>query len=162
MPSNLPDLLTGTEPCLVAQVPGAGDRWQQVHLNIDVARLFFGLRPGSVQSIELEKIAKNGASLGRSTRQLVFPESNKNSRIEFDFGQKRDYPEQGRPLIVVVQAEYKTYRYHTLLPGEDGHREIGDLILAGPAVGRGLRRRIVTLDDVEGYWPDARLRGGVQ
>jgi hypothetical protein len=158
----IPDLLTGTELCLIAQVPAAGDRWQQVHLNVDVARQFFNLKPGDQQSITLEKIGSSGELLNRSSRQLVFPESNRNSRIEFDFGAQLDYPVLHRPLIVVVEADYLVYRYRTLLPSDPGYEETSRLLMAGPSIGKGVHRRIVTLDDVEAHWPHAALRGATQ
>ena len=160
MPDSIPDLLTGTEMCLVAEVPGAGDRWQQVHFNMDIARQFFNLEAGGERSITLERIGSSGRLVSRSSRQLVLPESNRNSRIEFDFGEKVPYPGPNRPIVVVVEADYLTYRYRTLMPGEDGHGEMQALLAAGPSIGRGVRRRIVTLDDVEAYWSRAALRGG--
>jgi hypothetical protein len=94
---------------------------------------------------------------------LVFSESNKNPKIEFKFG-PRDLlypPDPERPLLVVVESAYLTYRYRTLMPGDAGHEGIQRLLEAGPSIGRGLPRRIVTLDEVEAYWSQAALRGGV-
>lgn len=156
-------LLTGTEMALVAEVPGAGRRWHQVHLNMDVARKFFNLEPGvDGRSITLEKVNGSGDVLSRVARQLIFPESNRNSRIEFDFGDAQAYPaaNDGRPVIVVIEADYLTYRYRTVMPGSPGHPEMCSLLSAGPSIGRGVRRRIVTLDNVEAYWPAVALRGG--
>ncbi len=159
---QIPDLLTGTEMCLVAEVPGAGDRWQQVHFNKDIARQFFNLEPGMNRSITLERITATGRVAYRSSRQLVMPESNRNSRIEFFFGSQVEYPQPpDRPLVVVVEAAYLTYRYRTLMPSDSGYDGVKTLLRAGPSIGRGVRRRIVTLDEVESYWPHAALRGGI-
>lgn len=162
MSDRVPDLLTGTELCLVAEVPGAGNRWKQVHFNLDIARQFFNLEPGMNRSITLERISPAGRILERTSRQLVIPESNRNSRIEFSFGSVTDYPPPpNRPLLVVVEGGYLTYRYRTLLPGDSGYESLLNLLAAGPSIGKGLRRRIVTLDELEAYWPGAALRGGV-
>lgn len=161
MTGGIPDLLTGTEMCLVAQVPGAGVRWHQVHFNLDVARQFFGLQRGDDRSITLERLSSHGRVVERTSRQLVLPESNGNARIEFSFGAATQYPSQGRPLVVVVESGYLTYRYRTLMPGETSHDLLSRLLSAGPSIGRGLRRRIVTLDELEMYWPNSGLRGGV-
>jgi hypothetical protein len=162
MTERVPDLLTGTEMCLVAEVPGAGDRWQQVHFNKDVARQFFNLEPGMDRSITIERVSAAGRVVERTARQLVFPESNRNSRIELFFGPRAEYPPApDRPLVAVVEAEYLTYRYRTLMPGDTGYEPVLRLLAAGPSIGRGVRRRIVTLDELEAYWPQARLRGGV-
>ncbi|GAB3201808.1 hypothetical protein GCM10027062_24900 [Nocardioides hungaricus] len=168
MTAQVPDLLTGTEMSLIGQVGKASNRngpprWQQVHFNKDVARQFFNLQPGDDRSVTLEKISGTGQVVDRVTKKLVFSESNKNPKLEFKFG-PRDLlypPDPGRPLLVVVESAYLTYRYRTLMPGDAGHEGIQRLLEAGPSVGRGLPRRIVTLDEVEAYWSQAALRGGV-
>ena len=162
MTEQVPDLLTGTELCLVAEVPGAGDRWKQVHFNLDIARRFFNLEPGMDRLITLERISVAGRVAERTCRQLIIPESNRNSRIEFSFGAITDYPPgPDRPLVVVVESRYLTYRYRTLMPGDTGYDGVISLLAAGPSIGRGVRRRIVALDELETYWPHAALRGGV-
>lgn len=162
MREQVPDLLTGTELCLVAEVPGAGDRWKQVHFNLDVARQFFSLEPGDDRSITLERISAQGRVIERSSRQLVIPESNRNSRIEFSFGSVTDYPDPpDRPIVVVVEANYLTFRYRTLMPGDAGYEGVKNLLRLGKSIGRGVRRRIVTLNELEDFWPQAHLRGGI-
>jgi hypothetical protein len=162
MMERVPDLLTGTELCLVAEVPGAGSRWKQVHFNLDVARRFFSLEPGVNRLISLERISPDGRIVKRTSRHLVIPDSNRNSRIEFSFGDVIDYPPgPGRPLVIVVESGYLTYRYRTLMPGDTGYEAVNNLLSAGPSTGRGLRRRIVTLDELEIYWPDSALRGKI-
>lgn len=162
MIGGMPDLLTGAETCLVAEVPKAGNRWQQVHFNKDIARQFFNLQPGDIRSITLERISPEGKVENRTSRRLVFPEANKNSRIEFSFGTRASYPNlPKRPLLVVVEASYLTYRYRTLMPSQSGHEEVQAVLSAGPSIGNGLHRRLVPLDDLELYWPDAFLRGSI-
>lgn len=163
MLDQVPDLLIGTEMCLVAEVPGAGGRWQQVHFNKDIARQFFNLSLGDDRSITLEKISATGRVVERTSRRLVFSEhTNKNSKIEFAFGSGVAYPMGSeRPLLVVVEAAYLTYRYRTVMPGVAGYPGLQNLLAGGPSIGKGVRRRIVTLDELESYWPEAALRGGV-
>lgn len=168
MTEYVPDLLTGTEVTLIGWVGKANNsnglpRWQQVHFNQDVARQFFNLEPGDDRSITLEKISADGRVVERVSKKLVFSERNKNPKIEFHFG-PRDLiypPDPSRPLLVVVESAYLTYRYRTLMPGDNGHVGIEHLLLAGPSLGNGLNRRIVTLDEVEAAWPQAALRGAV-
>jgi hypothetical protein len=163
-----PDLLTGTEMSLVAEVGKASnskgpDRWQQVHFNRDIIRQFFNLEPGDDRSITLERLSSSGQVVDRVGKKLVFAIANKNPKIEFHFG-PRDLlypPDPQRPLLVVVESSQLTYRYRTLMPGDAGHDGIKSLMEAGPSIGKGLRRRIVTLDTVEAYWPQAALRGGI-
>lgn len=159
---KLPHLLTGTEPALVAEVPGAGGRWSQVHFNMDVTRRFFGLTEGSTRSVMLERISDTGIVMKRIASRLVMPESNRNSRIEFDFHPIPTYPGSAtRPIIVVVDTGNSTYRYRLVMPSDNGYQFMADLLAAGPPEGRGVPRRIVTLDEVEGHWPSVALRGGV-
>ena len=169
MIEQIPDLLIGTECTLIAQVVKGANRnglprWQQMHFNRDVMRQFFHLEPGDTRSITLEKISPTGRVVERVSKSLVFSLSNKNLKLDgFKFG-PTDFeypPDPLRPLLVVVEASYLTYRYRTLMPGDLGHREVEQLLLAGPSLGRGVHRRIVTLDAVEASWPQAALRGGV-
>jgi hypothetical protein len=154
-----PSRLTGDESALVAEVPGAGGRWKQVHFNVDVMRRFFHLGDNNVTSVTLERIDSAGTIRSRTSRQLVFSGANSNSKLEFDFG-ALPYPSNGsRPILVVVEASYLSFRYRLLMPGDAGHTQSASLLNAGPSVGRGVRRRIVTLDDVESYWPNINLRG---
>jgi len=81
MTERLPDLLTGTELSLVAEVGKAENRngpprWQQVHFNKDVARQFFRLQPGDDRSITLEKLSAAGKVIERVSKKLVFSERN--------------------------------------------------------------------------------------
>lgn len=158
----MPALLTGAEPALVAEVPGAGGRWSQVHFNIPVTRRFFRLTQGSTRSITLERIGPSGTVTNRMASRLVFSEANRNSKIEFDFHPTPKYPDPAtKPIIVVIDAGNATYRYRFLMPSDGGYQPMRDLLAAGPSEGRGVRRRIVTLDEVESYWPQAMLRGSI-
>lgn len=157
---SVPGRLSGTETALVAEVPGAGGRWKQVHFNSEVMRRFFHLEQGKDKSITLERISGAGTISSRKSRQLVFSGANSNSKIEFDFEPLPEYPGGGqRPLLVAVEADYLTFRFRLVMPEEDGHASLLKLLDAGESVGKGLRRRIVTLDDVEAFWPGVALRG---
>jgi hypothetical protein len=85
----------------------------------------------------------------------------KNCKIEFEFPGHAVYPPSGRPILIVVEEDYLTYRYRALVPGQPGHAEMVSLLAAGPSVVRGLKRRIVNLDDLESHWPGAALRGSL-
>lgn len=158
---DLPPLLIGTSWCFVGEVPSGGSRFGQVHFNVEVSKKFFNLEPGEKRPVTLEKISPSGRVEERSNRSLVFSKVNRNAKIEFNFGVHSEYPDSSdRPLLVVVEADPgQTYRYRTLWPGDDGYAEVRDLVYAGSRVGRGVRRRIVTLDDLEEYWPQSALRG---
>jgi len=156
----VPSLLTGTEPALVAEVPGAGGRWAQVHFNLDVMRRFFHLEPGKPKSVTLERINSHGTVQSRSARQLVFSTENSNAKLEFDFSPLPAYPGVAtKPVLVVVEASYLTFRFRLVMPGEDGYDQLVSLLGAGPSVGKGVRRRLVSLDEIEAFWPQVGVRG---
>lgn len=157
---SVPSLLTGTEQALVAEVPGAGTRWAQVHFNLDVMRRFFHLEPGKPKSVTLERISPSGTLLSRSSRQLVFSTENSNAKLEFDFAPLPTYPGAAtKPILVAVEAVYLTFRFRLVMPGDPGYMQLTSLLAAGPSVGKGVTRRLVTLDEVEAFWPQAGLRG---
>jgi hypothetical protein len=150
-------LLTGTESVLLAQVPKAGNRWEQVHFNMDVGRLFFRVEEGEKKSVKLERVGSESQLLGVSTRSLVLG-PNRNYRIEFDFNPQSSYPDSSRPLLVVVEVGLRRFRYVTLMPDEPGHEQMMRMSRELKRVGRGLPRGITTLDEVELRWPDCPLR----
>lgn len=156
----VPSLLTGTEPALVAEVPGAGRRWAQVHFNLDVMRRFFHLEPGKPKSVTLERINSGGFLQSRSARQLVFSTENSNAKLEFDFSPLPAYPgRSAKPILIVVEASYLTFRFRMVMPGDGGYQQLMSLLSAGPSIGKGVRRRLVSLDEVEAFWPQVGLRG---
>ncbi|WP_404312132.1 hypothetical protein LG314_12670 [Agrococcus terreus] len=143
----------------MAEVPGAGGRWKQVHFNVDVMRRFFHLGQNNALSVTLERLDSTGVVAARTSRQLVFSDANSNSKLEFDFGSAAYPSGDSKPILVAVEASYLTFRYRLVMPTDPGYQQLGSLLSAGPSVGRGVRRRLVTLDDVESYWPQVNLRG---
>ena len=55
---------------LVAVVPRAGDRWNQIHYNVDVVRRFFRIAPNSAQRALLQEVHLT-AKLGRKNTGLL-------------------------------------------------------------------------------------------
>lgn len=154
-------LLSGAEYALVAQVPKAKDRWQQVHFSRAIADQFFGLHVGDTRLITLERVNAQGALIRRTSKSLVYSKRNKNYKLEFDFSPalSHDYPKHGqRPLLVVVNIDVRTFRYRTFMPKESGYTEMLALNLSEPPIGRGLRRIITTLEELELRYPSIGLR----
>ena len=151
-------LLAGTEPALVAQVPKAGDRWHQVHFNMDVGRRFFRVEEGEDKTVSVARVAASGELLTSGTRRLVLG-VNRNYRIEFDFSPAEDYPSLGRPVIVLVEVGLRAFRYVTLMPGASGHDHMSKITDDLASIGGGLPRVITTLDEIELRWPGCPLRG---
>ena len=152
-------LVSGSAYVLIAQVPKAGDRWTQVHFNRDIADQFFRLRPGDNLTASLERVAPDRTVVQRTSRPLVFAEKNKNPKVEFDFAGRTAYPTDGVPLLLILELAVRQFRYLPLFPGQTGYDEMLALNAALPKIGRGLRRGITTLDEVELRWPGCPLRG---
>lgn len=154
--------LIGSEYVLIAQVPKAGNRWHQVHLNAAICQRFFRIAEGEDKVVRLERVDRKGVLQVALERPLVFSHRNRNYKIEFDFGDVADYPQVGVPLLVILELDVRSFRYQLLLPGDQGHEEMLHLNEALAPVGRGLRRVITTLDEVELRWPSCRLRSPQQ
>jgi hypothetical protein len=119
---------------------------------------FFRMRPGEEKTITLERVMPDGSLAPSSAKPLVFPESNRNYRVEFDFGDVANYPAQGPPLLLVLELDIRRFRYVALMPDEPGYAEMDNLNEMLPRIGRGARRVITTLDEVELRWPECPLR----
>jgi hypothetical protein len=109
--------------------------------------------------VSLERMAPNRTVAFRSSRPLVFADRNRNPKVEFDFAGRTEYPDDGVPILVVLELDVRRFRYVPLMPGQPGYEEMLALNLALPSVGRGHRRGITTLDEVELRWPGCPLRG---
>lgn len=155
--SSASAFLDGSEFVLVAQVPKAGNRWHQVHMNAEVIRRFFRLRRDATVEAPFERVGRDGHSYGMQVRRIVYSEVNKNYKIEFDFSDALDYP-QKPPLLLVLEIELRRFRYMLVMPGDPGYEEMERLNLSLEPVGRGHRRVITTLAEVELRWPDCPLR----
>lgn len=155
--------LVGNELTLVARVPKAGagqPRWTQVHFNKDVAEQFFRITPGDRRLLTLERVGKNGNFAGRTSRPLVYSETNKNCKVELDFSPAKteDYDPDHRPFVVMTEIDVRSFRYRTFMPGWPGYDEMAELNRTLKSVGRGEPRVITTLDEVELRWSGIGLR----
>lgn len=150
--------LTGSEYVMIAQVPKAGGRWHQVHFNVDVGKEFFRVAVGETHTLKLEWIDANGKTKSQMTRPLVFSQSNRNYRVEFDFDVQA-YPSPDRPLVLILELGLRRFRYLLLMPGDVGYDEMSALNEGLDSIGKGVRRVITNLDEVELTWPGCPLRG---
>lgn len=152
--------LQGNELVLIAEVPKAGGRWHQVHMNREVMHRFFRLDPGVDAEADFERIDGEGRYRGTRTRRLVYSaSSNRNPKIEFDLPPV-EYPgEAERPILLVLEMDVRRFRYLLLMPADPGYREMLDLNRALLPVGTHPMRRVLsTLDEVEMRWPECPLR----
>lgn len=156
---KVPDaFLDGSETVLVAQVPKAGGRWHQVHMNADVMRQFFRLTYGTEVEARFERVSRKGTYAGARMRPVVYSGSNKNLKIEFELSDAPDYPTTTPPILLVLEVELRRFRYMLLLPGDDGYDEMWKFNQALEPLGKGLRRGVTSLTEIELRWPSCPLR----
>lgn len=148
--------LDGSELVLVAQVPKAGNRWHQVHLNVEVVRRFFRLDAVSLDAT-FERVARDGTYRGSIMNRVVYSNRNKNYKIEFDLSDAPSYPNEP-PILLILEIALRRFRFMLLMPDDAGFREVKRLNESLAPVGRGHRRVITTLAEVEMRWPDCPLR----
>lgn len=143
---------------LVAQVPGAGRRWHQVHFNADIIREFYRARPDSSHRVSLSQVLPNGDVMPEENRPIVFSHANRNYKIEIGGRREMAYPEGPNPPILIVgELWVRAFRYILLMPGEDGYSEMSGILAAHESIGRGLRRVIVPYREIKTAWADTPL-----
>lgn len=147
---------------LIAQVPEAGGRWAQLHLNADVIEQFFRITDRALQRVFLTQVSQAGERLDEEVRPCIFSEHNRNYKIEIGAARGLAYPADGRPVIAFRETQVRSFDYMLLMPGDVGHQALFRLTEELPAVGRGLRRVIATVDEVAAVWPQSPLVRPIQ
>ncbi len=149
----------GTGRFLVAHVPGAGDRWHQVHFNRAVIEDFFQIeiRQGTHERVYLRECRGESDFGDQEVRPLVYSGSNKNLKIEVASHAGEAYPEDGPPIALFQELQVRSFAYMLLLPGEPGYAELKNLTTELPSVGRGLPRVLARGDRVASAWPNCPL-----
>lgn len=145
------------ERFLVAEVPKAGTRWQQVHLNGDVTAAFFQAAPHTAERVLLYRREPLGGYVQEPPRPVVLSGTNLNHRIEFGANKGAPYPAASRPILVLREVGLRTFTYVMLLPGQPGHAEMDGLLAARPSLGRGMRRVITVRSVIAAAWPGLPL-----
>lgn len=147
---------------LIAQVPEAGGRWAQLHLNADVIEQFFRINDRITQRVFLTQVTQAGERLDEEVRPCIFSEHNRNYKIEIGGGRGLYYPANGRPVVAFRETQVRSFDYMLLMPGDPGHDQLFRLTEALPRVGRGLARVIASVEQVANAWPQSPLVRPVQ
>lgn len=142
---------------LVAEVPGAGTRWSQSHLNDAVVKQYFRVTDITTQRTYLTHVDADGVRGDEKIRQIVYSASNKNYKVEISAAKGKDYPTAGRPMLIFRERQVRCFDYMLLIPGDAGYAEAVELSQALPILGRGLRRSITDLPTLAAAWPGCPL-----
>jgi hypothetical protein len=149
---------SGTSRMLIAEIPAAGGRWRQIHYNRDVIDEFFRVHENSAERVFLREVRGDGLIGEEEIRPVVFSTSNKNLKIEVSARKDVDYPEaEGKPLILLRELGVRNFLYMIILPGENGYAEARELLYGSRSIGRGVRRTIVSSDDLHSVWRNCPL-----
>ena len=147
----------GFNRVLLAQVPGGGDRWNQVHFNALVIRDYFRLERFETERVYLRHVLPDATRGEVEVRRCVYAQSNKNHKIEIGAAKNLGYPFGERPLLVFRERQLRTYDYMLLMPDDDGYGLLIDLSNSLPSLGRGLRRAITDMATLTRAWRDCPL-----
>ena len=142
---------------LVAEVPDAGNRWSQAHLNAAVVTAYFRITAIATQRIYLTHVDAGGVRDEERIRRLVYSASNKNYKVEISAAKGKDYPATGHPMLIFREQGVRCFDYMLLMPGDVGYAATVALSQSLPTLGRGFRRSITDLPTLAGAWPTCPL-----
>ena len=146
-----------TDRFLVARVPRAGNRWRQVHFNVDVIAKFFRVQPGTEQRVCLRECRQDGTFAEPEVRPCIYSDANKNLKIEIASHPGEPYPDAGTPITVYRELQTRSFAYMLLMPGDTGHDPMFSLTETLPSTGPGVRRVVTNTNEIRGYWPTCPL-----
>jgi hypothetical protein len=142
---------------LIAEVPGAGGRWSQSHLNAAAIREYFRVTDLTTQRVYLTHVDADGARGEEKIRQIVYSTSNKNYKVELSAAKGKDYPIAGHPMLIFRERQVRCFDYMLLMPGDEGYAETVALSHTLPRLGEGFRRSITDLPTLARAWPRCPL-----
>ncbi|HXT40656.1 MAG TPA: phospholipase D-like domain-containing protein [Candidatus Angelobacter sp.] len=147
----------GQVAALVAEIPRAGNRWNQANFDLNTFRHFFGAQPGASHRIVLQHVNDVG-ELGTMESRPSVSVASHNYRFELEAASGLQYPRRGHPIGVFLQIGRRTFRYRLLLPRWPGYSAMRDF-LATRYTGRAnqMRRVVATAADVYQAWPGSPL-----
>ena len=142
---------------LIAQVPAAGARWRQIHYNAAVIEQFFQARANSNQRIFLKEVRLDSSLGSDEVRPVVYSSANKNYKIEVSSRLDSNYPQDGKPIIVLREVGVRNFLYMLILPEDEPYNNLEDFLENNPSVGKGVRRVITDSEILSVIWNDCPL-----
>jgi hypothetical protein len=142
---------------LIAQVPAAGVRWRQIHYNAPVIQQFFQAEANSHQRIFLKEVKLDG-SLGQDeVRPVVYSNTNKNYKIEVSSRLDSNYPDVGKPIIVLREVGVRNFLYTLILPEDAPYNYLANFLEQSQSVGKGVKRVITDSAQLKNIWENSPL-----
>ena len=141
---------------LIAKVPKAGLRWPQAHFNRRVVQEYFRISDYDTQRVYLTHVGRDGTRADVEVRPCVYSRRNKNHRIEIAAARGREYPDTP-PLLLFRGRGLRIFDYMLLFPGERGYESLYNLAGRLPPAGRGFRRVVTDIENLEDAWADCPI-----
>jgi len=141
---------------LLAEIPRASKRWNQVNFDKNSFEQFFGARAGdNTMRVLFKGIDDQGIEHDVESRQSVSVKS-RNWRFELDLAKGKSYPQKGRPIGVFVKVSERNFLYMVLMPDCPYHKGVSEL-LPLPHDDSRVRRHRVAVDSLRTACPKLPL-----
>lgn len=144
-------VLTGTDDVLVAEIPSAGARQQQVHFNADILP-FFDVRTRSTQRVFLSYVSQNGQLGEDEVRPLIYSPANRNYKIEFYGPGNWAGLSTVHPILVVHRLATRTFQYSIVFPQDSTFTALSTWLYSLPSIGHGVHRSLTDLSRLRQHW----------
>lgn len=123
---------------LLAEIPKASNRWNQVNFDKESFEGFFGARAGdNTMRVLFKGVDDKGVEQEVESRVSVSVQS-RNWRFELNLAKDKRYPENGRPIGIFVKVSERNFLYMLSMPDYRHHASIAGLLPDNEQ--RGLRR----------------------
>ncbi len=96
-------------------------------------------------------------SLPDEVRPVIYSEVNKNFKIEVSSRLGSNYPDEGKPIIVLKEVGVRNFLYMLILPDDEPFSDLREFLENNPSVGKGLNRVITDSETLAGIWNNCPL-----
>lgn len=120
-----------TDRILVAEVPKASDRWNQINFNKASFQNYFGAIPGGASGTYriLLKSVDSAGTLGATEPRPSVSVASHNWRFEISAASGLPYPSgTNRPYVVFSEASTRSFLYELLMPGDSRYSEVDSFV----------------------------------
>lgn len=156
--------LVGDEIVFVGEIPDASGRWQQAHFSKAAVDSVFGVDvddPEQLRNLRvfLHHVNADGTRDELETRPVVYSSSNANTRIELGALHGREYPADGRPVLLALATGLRTFDYMVVFPESINYEITQALLATGTPIegNRGLPRVTLTVEEFREAWSTSPL-----
>lgn len=118
-----PDTVTELR-VLIAEIPKAGNRWEQANFDKTSYEQFFGAKVGTQRRMLFQSITRGGTSLGPVESRPSVEVRSRNWRFELSAAAGMPYPTRGRPIGVFLRVRQRSFVYDIVMPSDSGYEAL--------------------------------------